>query len=164
MTKKEQRIAIIKDVLENLDNRTIHNNFYMKDLNVTQLEFENGKLTTESLSKIEKCPACALGQLFISYLKLFGKTSHNRSFFFEINCLYSDKIKYTILRYLSEYFTLEQLDMIESALERSVDFALTNNRKHLYRAATFKEYIQDSKSLMKMICENMLQNDGEFNP
>ena len=54
--------------------------------------------------------------------------------------------------------------MIESALERSVDFALTNNRKHLYRAATFKEYIQDSKSLMKMICENMLQNDGEFNP
>src|SRR5690606_34746194 len=122
MTKKEQRIAIIKDVLENLDNRTIHNNFYMKDLNVTQLEFENGKLTTESLSKIEKCPACALGQMFISYLKLFGKNC--RSILFEIDCLYSDKIKYTILRYLSEYFTLEQLDMIESALERSVDFAL----------------------------------------
>lgn len=183
---RRKRISILKDALKQLEVRKLTSGTYCF--------FDAGAKTKKSLygdlkpriKDFEKnCRVCALGNLFVSKVKLYNEYSLTRN----NNCIHQSYGSYyyislygdDIRKNLNPYFAREQLDLIESAFERTQminckaiygtgEYNHINN--YLNEAVIFGESYTDENeydaasapTIMRAIIENMLRNNGIFIP
>lgn len=186
MSKKNARIAIVKDVLARIKHRRIRTGFYFSGVHnviydLRELPNDEGKVYVDA-EKLnaknfidlleEKCDVCALGSLFMSHIRVFNQISLGQI----------DSERDTITQSLHEYFDKEQLDLIETAFERSgagtyntyyfSDENLSDSELNdldskgllAYKAIKFGQKYGDSSKRLRAIMLNVVKNDGVFKP
>lgn len=156
---KEQRIKIIKDVIASLTSNkySATQGLYVKLPSSKLAKFSRYEQLNIALEDVsESCRVCGIGGIFLSAVTLNNKytvgdyDSHDGG---------SSKLR----DYLNPWFSDDQLDLIETAFERDstmskhsgndVDLARDFGRKYLA-----------SKLRLLAICNNILENKGEFVP
>lgn len=183
MSAKDKRITIAQDCLIRLDlqqvkaetNRFVDTDTIEEYLENNELSYDTGVKEILGTAKF-KCTACAKGALFLSYV---GRV--NNYVAYDIvggNSVYdSDHEK------LSEIFPLKQLAVIEYAFEGAQYLDIDEKRKRIkienreaideWRKQFLieKDYPEDMDAfdkdyretdLLVAICENIIDNDGEF--
>lgn len=156
MTKKEKRIAIVKDTLNQLKNMKVAQGSYIAGA----CNINNPKEDIIVLRK--NCKVCALGGLFLSYIGLYNSVDK-----FDMVSSYDDSMieteRYNITDKLSKYFSDKQLNMIECAFEGGdVDCNLSYKEEEVCAAFTSK--CKTPAGRLRKILTNILENDGLFKP
>lgn len=159
-TKAEIRVAIAKDVIASLNKIIPTNGIYFGidyRFDRTQLtKKKNSKVLAEKLKK--NCEVCALGACFISAVKLTNEWDFSGLRFS------GGYPKLTLEAKLLDYFTQEQLELIECAFERCSSFGHNLEYEKAANAASFKENIEDPTERLEAIMKNIISNKGSFRP
>ena len=148
-------VAIAKDVLERLEleRLNIFNSMAYIVPRTSGIKI-TGSLQ-EHIDLVETfCNVCALGGLFLSYIRLYNGV------YVENKNLYWDKGQ--ILKELRNVFSEDTLNKIECFFE-GFDFEAPYAKareKYLFQFT----HEEGSVNLMKKICENIIENQGEFQP
>jgi hypothetical protein len=99
-----------------------------------------------------KCEVCALGAFFVA--KVLRKDA----------CAYSDDIyRNVISNHLKSIISPEQMGLIEAAFEKDSYFS-SAPYDVAQEAVDFGRKYYDSKSRLKAICQNIIDNRGVFRP
>jgi hypothetical protein len=177
LTKAEQRIAIINDVLYQIDARRYnpHTNVWVR-FSYGEIRGINGDIQLRDAFKKEllvECDVCATGSLLMSLI-LFKNDVKMEDLTCGTGLQYANrqswqrnaKIDVTkVGKRLHKYFTPNQLRLIEIAFEGGTGFfnydrSSLNDRK----AVNFGENYRHASERLIAIMENMLDNDGIFKP
>jgi hypothetical protein len=177
LTKAEQRIAIIEDVLSQIDaGRYIpHGNVWIA-FSYDEIKEIDGDVQLRTAFKKEQltdCDVCANGSLLMSLI-LFkndfkvGDLPNGTSLYYAIRTSWQANAKIEVTsvgKRLHKYFTPKQLRLIEIAFEMGegffkVDATSVKERK----AVSFGETYHSHSERLIAIMENMLKNDGIFKP
>ena len=145
--RKEFRIALAKDVLETIDNRHIVIMTYCSGVYTqtsTNWQKQDARIILHDMERC--CNVCALGSLFLSYIKLFDNVKIGEIARYD----YIHASANFINDKLSTYFTENELHEIEGAFE-----CFTGRDQWL-------RHYPESKIRLKQIMLNILRNDGEF--
>ncbi|HMT01702.1 MAG TPA: hypothetical protein PKD00_00090 [Burkholderiales bacterium] len=168
LSKEEKKVALAKDAIAQIKaGRTIPTNVtYFKSLQDEDFDIQ------KNIDKI-KCEVCALGCLFISYIKYNNK--------YNTKDLEEDLIDEIILEDLSKYFTEKELVLIELAFEKwSYDAFLDFDTK-ISRGIAADRYVEElditdeeidmasefngdrnADEVLIEICKNIIKNKGKF--
>lgn len=164
--KIEARILIIKDVLATIKLRKIipSEGYYVNLDNVRSYTNTKGELMSSKqfqktvktvLNKRRSCNACALGSIFLTTVAKKNNFVPKFQNYIE---------RSDIVGYLTDYFSKEQLDLIEGYFEgyfpecsKSI-----NSRTHHMNMSGIEKY--SAKDRLKIICENIIRNKGYFKP
>ena len=140
---QEKRIAIAKDVVRRLRYLRIKaNNTYVSNVDRVFSVDDIGKEMSPRVCKLEKnCDVCALGGMFLSHLRLFNNFTYN---------MYGINRTRITLDALNEYFSSDQLNLIEECFE--------------YPPFDSKYQKQHPKTRLRMIMLNIIKNKGTFEP
>lgn len=163
LTKKQQRIAIAKDVLAQLDARKIIAEAGRYAVRRTKWQYNQEAHTSEQVD--DGCQACALGSLFVCAVELDGKPPGPRergSIYGLPHTAYDSR--QPVINKLLPYFSKTQLNLIESAYERHPYNG--NGYKSRDAIAFGKRYdSNDYDDLrLRVIMQNIIDNDGRFIP
>ena len=159
MTKKEARIAICKDVLQQLRLKRINPGLsYTNKVPNSWVWKEEEQDARKGINAAceSGCMTCALGSMMISHIRLFDNFTKGQ--FYRLG-------QHSCLIQLGEYFDEEQLLNIESAY-----MLWTYNHDTDTRASfEFGGAIDPSKVLgkskrLRAIMMNIIKNDGVFKP
>lgn len=159
MTRKEKRLAIVKDVLSRLRYRKIDTNFYVNPFKALDLAGIDLDLNAKNLP-LEKCQTCALGSMLISHVRVYNKLSLR-----DLGFCQSDECSLTrsdCTGVLSNYFDADQLTLIEFAFEGYRVFDI--NVDGASEAIKFGKKFKHPKTRLRAIMNNILENDGTFKP
>ena len=184
LTKAEKRVAIAKDVLEQLDLKKYYacsGTYFKLELNSYELEFKEGESLQEYLvdnSKVESCSVCAIGSIFASKVRLSNKFNidhyHDGIDDHEL-ALYDHDMEYS----LNEIFSEEQYRLMEVAFEGNDIIGLfteeedpeykskselTAKDKRYLAAIKFYDNYRNSEDRMRGIMLNIIENKGKFKP
>ncbi len=147
MPKKDKAIAIAKDVLKHLRHTNINNE---KDYCAGEVKLP-ANTTCETniqpyVSKLAKtCNVCALGGMFLSYIRLFDRVSYGDIGYME-NYDHNISVgRSFITNKFEKIFTFDNLSDIESAFE-----------------SKWIDNYPNPKDRMKAIMNNVITNDGRF--
>ena len=109
----------------------------------------------EVINKLEKCEACALGNMMLSHVRVFDKISLE-----EI-----DGERDSITDTLGNYFEKNQLDLIEVAFEGEMCGWYIYPTEEFDKAVeNFTQKYSDVKKRLRAIMINIVRNDGTFKP
>lgn len=170
----EQRMMIAEDVLARIaaDNICPIKGFMFKLAEysgATDLEIDRArdailqKQIKEYVNRDgSKCRVCAKGALFISLIGEINNMTFEESHLLERNANNAQSMNH---RKLSEYFDLEQLDLIEIAYEGKSFINECADYYLIYKAKDFyaKRFASDEERL-EAIMLNIIENQGEFKP
>lgn len=163
MTKTELRIAIAKDVIKSLRRITPTTGVYVGTKNdakvqkIVELNKGDSKKIAEKVKSY--CEVCALGACFISAVAVDNKWDFEEE---DITDSYTDT---QLSMRLSKIFTPSQMGLIEAAFECCNRGVFSNILDKRYDAAVaFGEQYKTPRSRLKAIMENIIENDGIFNP
>ncbi len=167
MTKADARVAIAKDVLAALDAKKITasaGTYGVLDLKNPVRDFSVG--VREILPDLKHCNVCALGAAAIA---LVGRENHLAvNTYPGVTEIRLDDYHYRSL--LREYFSGEQLAMIESAFE-SANYAHKENLSYqnegILNSVYYSKHIPNgnvSSVRMRAIFQNIIDNNGTFVP
>ncbi len=171
LSKKDKRIAILKDVLSlirynKIDVETgVYCDLELPKYKVDRYSYEDSKtpkvkeLENSQLNKLiqsrqVKCTVCAKGALFLghvdktNHLKL-GETDYNVG-------------EYEIMNKLDNLFDHFNIDLVEVAFECSNSGYLGYNLST--KAVNFGKKYDDDTERLKAIIKNMIKNEGIFIP
>jgi hypothetical protein len=166
---KEQRIAVIRDILDRLDTRNISVNHY---LDSAEKIIDNVSVNDNAQNHIEKlesvCNVCALGNILLSHIRLYNKVSIIDLGVYESESGISGKKivanRDQVLKPLLDYFSTVQLHMIEVAFE-CVKYSWNEiGYDKADRCIYFGKQYDNAKDRLKAICNNIIANDGIFIP
>jgi len=175
MSKKKQRLEVVKDVIELLTAKkitaastyiSIPDEDYEEACLVPDDDYEGSYLdeAKPEVAKIEAallfeqamntvgCEVCGIGSLFVAAMR-----RHDKFTIQQFTDMYkgSTDTRGAEVEYLSKWFDVEQLDLIERYYENS-------NSSHYGFGPIFNE--DDDDTRLRMIMENILSNDGVFDP
>lgn len=171
LPKAKKRVEIAKDVLALMKNGTIIAGSGYLDQEVFE-EYENMEEDSVSLQKILieepiACEVCQKGAIFLA-------TVHKRN---KLSFRYSDEIpsdSSSIVDEINDIFTEEQLHLMECAYEGTL---MSDHRKYSHKNYEMKPvweralYFHDthkvrvnSKEIMILISQNIIDNKGTFKP
>lgn len=161
LTRADQRIKIIKDVISLLKSRKIiptqHSGSY---ISISAEYTYNKKDQLNEVLDDKTCTVCGIGGLFVSAVSL-----HNNLIAGDIGYLTSGADGTRLKRYLQNWFDIKQLGLIECAFEDSHSFAAVSSpQKAIWDARHFGSQWGDPKERLLKICENILDNKGIFKP
>ncbi len=167
MSKADARVAIAKDVLAALDAKKItasRGTYGVLDLKNPVRGFAVG--VREILPDLKSCHVCALGAAAIA---LVGRENYlTVNAYLGTTEIHLDDCRYRSL--LREYFSGEQLAMIESAFE-SINSAYKENISYqnegILQSVYYSKHIPDgsvSSVCMRAIFQNIIDNNGTFVP
>jgi hypothetical protein len=159
MPDRTKCVAIAKDVLERLDYLNVYKGHYLA-LNQDVLLPEEGN-AQDLLPQLEQnCQVCALGACFLSHIRLYDEVDIG-----EVNW-YGGSLSHrrTIISKLKKYFGESQLDMIETAFEGYVPREKEINFETLMGIHRFWRKFDNYTERLRAIMENIVSNNGEFNP
>lgn len=158
MRKSEVAVEIAKDVLAQLRAQKL----IAQEGTYCTIEYEDGREfmeqeESESLKSVLatqdlKCRVCALGGMFIGYVRKFNKVDAYANY-------HSDEI----IPKLKKYFSEHDLDLIEFAFEgKDIRFTSSLSEDEESRAYEFyKKYWSDDERL-RAIMLNIIRNKGKF--
>jgi hypothetical protein len=156
---KAKRIRIANDVLMQLNKRAFEatNQIYLSIPYAWERDASECQLQEKLLGAVvEPCKACALGGMFLSMAKLNDHITVAEA---------SAADRFEITKNLGQWFTQEQLSMIETAFEcnSSQEFGTCYGEERT-RARNFSRRFLDSHTRLGKIMQNIIKNDGEFKP
>ncbi len=163
-TKQQQRLAVIKDAINQLKaGKFIAASTYFEFPASTANAIYWANNRREDRSAVElcslveqaKCEVCGIGSLFVSAVrlddqfKIYPVAGVNRS---------------QEVRKLTPWFDRKQLDLIETHYEGGKGGASDNSWYASHRYSKVVGGKETPKKRLLMILENMLSNNGKFNP
>ncbi len=157
-TKAEKRVLIAKDVLKMLSNkkiiagRGIFTNVFEFDPELGGESFQTLLLGKDKV----KCECCALGGLMTSCIGYVNDMTLDES---------HSELKWSggtsiAARKLQNFFSFEQLKLIEQAFEEGQGYYFSQPNK---KAVSFAENLNPTAALKK-IMKNIIENNGTFVP
>lgn len=190
MTKVEMRIAIAKDVISSLKILNVVEGSFIEEHNSWgDISYDDRVLKLKGISKLkdsriqaqqlkESCEVCALGACFLSSVKL------NNKFKFKFSRQdpgsFSIQIK-PLFEKLKQYFTVEQIFMIENSFEMGAGFLSDWDnvkklktflkkasfdrlyKKYYWDAVHFgNKYYTEPDKRLEAIMKNIVKNKGLF--
>lgn len=179
MTKAEKRIAIIKDVLQRLPERNVATDVYIDNIDVKGLTVKDLDREAQcEIQRIEKCYACALGNMLMSHIRIYDKLKLTdiglgQGYYFDyyiggyIKTDYLDQNTFRglVIKPLSKHFSRLQLAMIEAAFEqKEIVFVNDRYKNIMIKAIDFGKKHKSAKARLRAIMQNMLKNNGIFKP
>lgn len=170
---RRKRISILKDVLKQINVRNVEKGKYCEIfLNSQKKDLYNSDLKEKIKGNEKNCEVCALGSLFISKVKLYNEFVVKESDILEQYSIFR-KPNYGIYinpkkihKNLSQYFALEQLNLIESAFENIARYErVVNSYENFHRenncliSVRMFESMSPKERLIAIV-KNMLDNNG----
>lgn len=167
MTDAQKRVAIMKDVLEQLDaQKYIASSTYFRPLRDVW-DTETQLITHESI-RDKKCSLCAKGAIFVSRMGKFNDVGsfHSRASVADAACELGTTLP---------EFPIRMADDIESAFESCIEdtkaFEDATNEVE-YDSPEFRELYSQQESWnklpaenrLRLICANVIRNKGDFKP
>lgn len=143
LTKAEQRVVIAKDLIARLraKNFIARSGTYLS-APLTDKELRNEEAEIRDVLKGKKCKGCQIGGLF-----LCAVDRHNR---LQLSTGAMDDSN-SMRRYLSKWFTKQQLFDVEEAFEGGLPFMQWADR-------------HNDDERMTLIAQNIIKNKGRFVP
>ena len=185
LSAPKKRVSIAHDVLAQIDLNRIRvetGTYFESEVFKKQLfEIMNGEASSSKqlqtvFRKVETCTACALGSMFLCGVETANKLKIRETNLVRMSLLMSEDV-YT---YLSRFFSMEQLVVIESAFEHrnmlrehrrmSKKFnylsgkALQSLELEVTDAVTFGNLESNDTIRLQLIMRNIIANRGTFNP
>lgn len=157
LSPAEQRVAIFRDIIAQLDART----FTAKT--GTYVEVPSLLDTVEESVITQPCTVCAIGAAFVSAVRLGDRLDEHA--FGEYGVESADDLSGAdspMRDHLERFFTSDDLGLLESAFEMSEGFAVFNLAG--VEAERFGKRFQRPDDRLRAICENGIANGGEFRP
>ena len=168
LSAEEKRVAIARDVIASLNK---HRYNARQGTYVDEETFNDYPLNTSVQKILEvnnppECTVCALGGCFLSLIKFNNNVTVEE-------ILDMDFTSAGVMRkQLGEFFSEEQLGLIETAFENDIDYARRVDADDLqaHKAADFFEIVHDvdgyydETKLMIAIMQNIIDNNGTFVP
>ncbi len=170
LTKKQQlAVDIAKDVIKWIRARKLKinndGNYLEGDLGKS-CQIRRGDQIQDHLPTLRrKCDVCAKGAIFLSYIELKNKIKFGYELKVPSEWDNTSSISYSgnwICSRLGDAFTRENLDLIESAFEVAV--MGTSDYEAAKRAIDFGYKFGTPGKRMIAICQNIIENNGEFKP
>jgi hypothetical protein len=186
LTAPAARVLIAKDALALLDAEAIvaGTSYYMSVLSVEQLDmsaggsvvtaFENARDNSDSygyeelvkrvvlpgytllhewLADAPVCQVCALGATFVASARRFNKIS-------VAELPMAMRVPYA--EYLQQFFSTDQLDLIEVAFEGAMCARCDHERVSHQEAKSFYRKFSTDNERLRAILGNIVENNGEF--
>ncbi len=153
LTRPEQRVQIAKDVLAALATRRfVATSTYFDLPNEVQEicnsdDGQTAKLDVSEVTSQVKCDVCGIGSLFVAAVERADKL--------KINDFMNEDTRDAEVNYLKRWFSDEMLDKVEDYFEVG--------NGNLSSASPIQRQEKRSKR-MKMIMENIISNNGKFDP
>lgn len=157
-----KRVMIAQDILERIKLNNIlaySGNFFKNQLGFSK-KYE-GKGMKEVLNDSDaRCEVCAKGALFCGIIGRVNELTVDdfKDYNFSVSS-YGDRGHEKLL----EFFTLQQIDLIETAFE-GTSFLDICNLDDSINAENFRNEYMTSKQVMTAIMQNIIRNKGEFIP
>lgn len=109
------------------------------------------------------CSVCAIGSIFLSYIRLKNKVPLD---FLTPSCFSGYTCdKKAMLTKLRDAFSTNQMNLIEAAFEMmSIELECNYDADSLARALAFGSRYTDDKKRLRAILLNVVKNNGEFKP
>lgn len=141
------RVALAKDVLAHLDSlKNVNGGTYCYLPRQYFRDMPREGEVRPYLDKMDRCEVCALGSMFLSYIRLFDKVSFENHMSLHEENFHARKNQ--ILPFLQEVgFSEYELNTIESAFEYC----------HMFYTST-----RNYKDRLRLIMQNIIDNDGTF--
>lgn len=163
MSKARQRVAIAKDVLEQLNAHKIEaTEKVWVNINTWKANrpSKGSDLRTE-IVKAPKCYTCALGALFVCSVMRDARARVEDAYF-DITQEVAGPT--ALQRQLEKYFTESQARLIELAFERGNGWAVKAEDKRDQDAIRFGKQFPSEQIRLEAIMHNIVANNGTFNP
>jgi hypothetical protein len=167
MTKAEARVAIAKDVLKQIkvENLVPEMGTYFRSL---AIEEADGDAQVSKVVRNAKCTVCAVGAAFVCAAKRFNAVKlaevggGDGSRYLDAE----DYINPGIAKYLTNFFSPEQLSLMECAFEGKPVMAPRACSASLRRATGFRDALEteDATLILTAIMHNIIKNKGTFKP
>jgi len=179
LTAAQKRVLIAKDTIKWLNSNNIEaksGEYFLAPSMGIKIKSLNDKLGAALARTKKSCKVCALGGMFYSMVRRFDKVTVGRGDITN-RCL-GDYLTFVessvVFSELGKYFPHHQLAMIESAFEM-IDMIDWEDHDHIGDAevdrsilfAQKPDYSGDGKSpasRLRMIMENVVENNGVFKP
>lgn len=165
LTQKQMAVAVARDVLKHLSVTRVESCTYLSGPVVDLLADAAGEqLQNHANAVMAHCDVCALGSMFLSHVRLFGRLTvgeflKGRT---EDGCVSFER--HDINKRLIEIFGQHQLDMIECAFEDcDISGELSQEDEDLACDAT-DNFGEDYRERLKFIMQNIIDHDGTFVP
>lgn len=172
LTKAEQRVEIAKDVIRALNSRKLIAEsgvfFKSNEDGVFNVVSEQQQLKDAFHDdKIEKCHVCALGAVFVEAAKHDDEAVNETGYVFP-DYNNNNKMRWSnnserMRQHLKKYFSYTQLAMIENAFEQD-NCVYNENCTRSVGGASFAKDVESDSKRMKLIMQNIIDNDGTFKP
>ena len=165
-TKAEKRVMIAQDTIERIKSKQL----LVQSGEWCNLEYDirhdnNDKSFKEVLNSYTTtpvCTVCAKGGLFASYIGRVNKVS-----VFESHIGNGSSEDSILHKKLLELFSFSQIDLIEIAFEGRSYISKCENEKLVKKAMKFhQDFPLDTTDddILIAICENIIENNGTFQP
>lgn len=172
LSKPEQRVAIAKDVIKQLDAefyKAMSGTYFESNIEVPASEVQFQKLLKKAKKEGEVCVVCAIGSCFTSAVSLgdsFKVDSDNESPYVDGIYLSAEDMRSELL---NKVFSKKQQNLIEQAFE-GVDNNWADDADFVdctvssATAIAFGEKYRDVTERLRAIMENIIKNKGTFKP
>lgn len=159
----EQRIAIVKDVLELIKLINVGQGMYVYHGNFENLDHNASLRDSMTPSFLRECKTCAVGSMFLGYVRLYNKATVR-----ECNWIGHNFDSRYIPDPLKRIFGVRELAIIEAAFEGRIFGNKTDEFED--HEVSFINHCglelcnkySDSKMRLKYICKNIIRNKGSF--
>lgn len=161
LTAKEQRVAIAKDVLVHIATRKIvaKQGTYFE---IKHRSFSADMQACEVVAAAPSCTVCALGAVFVAAIDNANEATMDDmdpdDFGNRIEIGHAP-----LKRYLSRFFSVDQLHLIEAAFESSDIHDFFEYDAVQPATNMFNDFVS-SEERMQIIMRNIIDNDGTFIP
>jgi len=165
LPKQQQRIEIAQDVLAQLRAKKFvaQQGTYVSVDNLLKAGQNESIDLSVPLTQAESCTVCGIGGLFVSAVCKADKLSVEEADGVDLggNFDMAGDIAYA---YLKQFFSQEQLELIECAFEGEPSFQELADSGDVYDAVEFTEGVEDDDTRLRLIMENIIVNKGRFVP
>lgn len=167
MSRAEQRVAIAKDVIAQLDAKKIvaRSTYFSPPQKVEdkcRARYGDEKVRELDLSEVTaqvKCEVCGIGAVFLSTVEFNDKLKVKEFFSYDpIHGYLSDRDNQ--VEYLGKWFSSKQLDEIEEYFENGSPGC---DEAKPWSSSPIQREVKREKRL-RMIMENIISNNGKFDP
>lgn len=167
MSKKERRVSIARDVLRRLERGELRLgiNYYCEPDDDEDFALQKGDISKEDITKLQtECRVCARGAFMISRISKCKDVKWEQLKNGKSNTIHVDNEANSNI--LKDSFTQKQLGLIEAAFEFSLEYGVDygNSSEDSREAAKFGYDLDKPQDRLIAICQNIIDNDGKFNP
>jgi len=156
----EKRVTIAGDVLDQLDAKRFVPTFgtYLEVPFSVETKFYDGNLKVDEVLSGVTCEVCGIGSLFVAAV--------DRANACTVDDMQSPSDDEFMREYLGEWFSREQLEMIEAAFEGRQIWILgfSSIKDSFKKCVRFTSRVKSPEGRLRKIMRNIVENKGVFVP